>query len=242
MPKPTVAQQLCHDIVEPALKASANNVKSHLSRKSIIKAASSRSETKPSRSVYIEKKSVTKKIAPTESSKSRVNTLKSSGTVLRKKFIDSAINTLISGPLRCDNYCVTMVRKRDQNPCKCGSKKVIPKAISHKVIQTPSRKNFSKMDKACANRFDAVTCGTQFYDSHSSKLKSAINKSRSRTNIYFKAPYEKALESNNEINRSNRILNQENKLDRYNDRFESTSYFGGKRWALSDFPIRGPDF
>ncbi|CAF4841461.1 unnamed protein product [Pieris macdunnoughi] len=171
MPRPTVAQQLCHEIVEPILKASANNVKSNMSRKS-IKCTNSKNEAKPTHSVYIEKKRAVSKIVPIGNTKSGINTLKARETILKKHFIDFGINTLISGPLRCDNYCVTMVRSRDQNPCKCSQKKI------HLLLEAAR----DLINQLCT-KFSACP-----------------------------------------------------------NRTENANHFGGNRWALSDFPIRGPDF
>lgn len=238
MPRPTVAQQLCHDIVEPILKASANNVMANMSRKS-IKCINNKNEAKPTRSVYIEKKRTVSKVIPIGNTKSGINTLKSRETLLKRQLIDSGINTLISGPLKCDNYCVTMVRSRDQNPCKCSQRKITRKG-NNKIIQTLSTKNFSYMDKACAHHIDAVNCGIQACDKQSI-IKSSLRTTKFRNNINVNIPQKESIILQSEFDR----FKKDNGHNRLKISFyspESTNCCSGNRWTLSDLPIRGPDF
>ncbi|CAG4960119.1 unnamed protein product [Colias eurytheme] len=238
---PTVAEKLCRDLVEPVFKPSSinNNVKFKQVKKPTK--SSSNFSGKPNRAVYLEKRRVINKIIPSENKRPSLSkTLKSKETILKKCFVDIAVNTLATGPLRCDNYCVTMVRKRDQNSCKCSKQKVKPKASS-KIIQTLYKNSF--MDKACAQSLQKVNCGTQFLEWQSSILKSNSKRApKSKTNINFIIPKD-SLNSIHDERKSSRIyINCNRKHSEPSYHNLSAHCLGGKRWALSNYPIRGPDF
>lgn len=221
-----VAQKLCDEIVEPALKPSKDSATKRSTSK-FLSQCPSRQDSKTTRSIIIEKRKVINKLVPNDSNSSRTK-FRSKETLLKKKFTDIAVNTLITGPLRCDSDCVTMVRKRDNKcSCKCAQKRMNYKA-SAKQIQTSNTRNFSLTDKACAQCIETASCGTQFLE----KL-SGVIKPQSSTGT---------KKSSKDIMKIHSSVKDRLKQEETISRPAFINYMGARRWALSQYPTRGPDF
>lgn len=224
-----VAQKLCDEIVEPVLKPSKDNATKRSSSK-FLSQCPSRQDSKSTRSITIEKRKVINKLVPNDSNSSRTK-FKSKETLFKKKFTDIAVNTLITGPLRCDNDCVTMVRKRDNKcSCKCAQKRLNYKA-SAKQIQTFDSRHFSLTDKACAQCIETASCGTQFLE----KLSGGVLKPQSSTGT--KKSSKDIIKINSSFKDPYRVRQEESTT-----KPAFINYMGARRWALSQYPTRGPDF
>lgn len=231
--KPTLAQKLCNEIVEPALNPSSNNIT--IARSKFMPQNQTKTDGKPTRTIVVAKKRVINKLTPhpLDSSKTVVNKLKSKETFLRKLLVDISTNTLITGPLKCDNDCITMVRRRDNNcSCKYFNKKHCSKASS-KQIQTANnnRSNFL-MDKACAQYIDTVSCGTQYLG------KLSTLKVPDKSQIILKASNDVCSP---DIRRNIKRMRAESLRSEYKSS-NIGFYLPNKRWALSQYQKRGPDF
>ncbi|XP_072933476.1 uncharacterized protein [Epargyreus clarus] len=221
---PTIAQKLCHDIVDPILASSSANIAQYVQSRKSFKSVHGNSSirfAKPTKSIVIEKKKIVSQLEP--SSKTVISQLKSKDRILRKEFVDVGVNTLISGPLRCDNNCVTNVRKRDQ--CSCKLRKKINFQASTKQVQTLN-KTCSRSDKACTHCIDTMNTGTQFME----------NLNRLRTQISNRL----LLNQSNEFEPQFSFRNTPRTSSRMSKTINLNQY--GKRWALSSYPTRGPDF
>lgn len=224
----SIAQKLCDELVEPALKPSKDSTTKRSSNK-FLSRSNSRPDSKSSRSIIIEKKKVINRLVPNDSNASRTK-FKSKDTLLKKKFTDIAVNTLITGPLRCDNDCVTMVRKRDNKcSCKCAQKRLNYKA-SAKQMQTISSRHFSLTDKACAQCIETNSCGTQFLEKLSGVLKPQNSTGTKKSSIDMK------------INSSLKYPFRVRPEGSTPSKPTILNYMGARRWALSQYPTRGPDF
>lgn len=222
---PSIAQKLCNDIVEPILASSTIDIsRCEQPRKSLksIHGNSSIRYAKPTKSVVIEKKKIISQLEP--SSNSVISQLKSRDKILRKEFTEAGINTLISGPLRCDNNCVTNVRKRDE--CNCKIRKKINFKGSTKQVQTLNNA-CSRSDKACTHYIDTMNTGTQFIENLNNRMRTQIS---NRLLLNRSNEFEPQFSFRNTPRPSSRT-NQTINLNQY-----------GKRWALSSYPTRGPDF
>lgn len=147
----SVADKLCNDIVEPVLKQASTRTQGPLTSSKSSKTIHPK-DNRTIRSVSIHKKEEITTLGPRDHTGSRVvlNKLKSKETVYKKNFLDTAINTLVTGPLKCDNNCVTNVRTREGNYCcKCGSHRRTLVDKRAKEIQT--FKGFLFADKACGH-------------------------------------------------------------------------------------------
>ncbi|XP_028160332.1 uncharacterized protein LOC114352796 [Ostrinia furnacalis] len=233
----SIAQKLCDEICEESpLKHSKHSTRESCKKLNQAQASNSRYDGRPTRSIVVEKKRVVNKVVPSSScSKSKIviNKFKSKETLLKKTFVDSAQNTIITGPLRCDNDCVTMVRKRDnKGNCKCGNKRINCR-VSAKEIQTFDTKNYCQLDKACAQCVETVNCGTQFLERLSSRKPLPLNM-RSQAKLCNEIDTQTNEGSKENEKSRNDIICSKSKIN-YN-------FMGARRWALSQFPARGPDF
>lgn len=227
---PNIAQKLCHDIVEPELKRSTKPITGKSANK--FTSSSTKRNVKPPRFVHNHTQANSKtKISHTNG----VTVLKSKASIL-KSLADTAVNTIVTGPLRCDNNCVTLVRRRDnQRSCKCGHKSPNIKA-SAKSIQTLLRKDFNRTDKACTHCVETATCGTQLLKNNSLPG----NQKRSKSTITIKVPVGR-LECSTELSPYVKRYCCHNHLQ--NNAVEPClRYVTAKQWALSHYPTRGPDF
>ncbi|XP_026761343.1 uncharacterized protein LOC113520268 [Galleria mellonella] len=220
----TIAEKLCKEIVDPALKSSSKTP-AEKSRHITQQTTSNRQDGRSTRSIVIEKKKEINKLIPRNNTSAIVgNKFKSKETILKKNFVDIACNTLVTGPLRCDIDCVTMVRKRDNHcTCKCAHKRVNSKA-SVKQVQTYDIRNYGFTDKACTQYVETLSCGTQFLE----KLTENRSRFGSKTKAdqhSVKEPTENGPNLYININRGSNICRKI-----------------AKRWAISRYPVRGPDF
>ncbi|XP_037301991.1 uncharacterized protein LOC119192266 [Manduca sexta] len=227
-----IAQKLCDEIVEPALNPSRTNTSAVNSNKYFYNSA--KQEPKTTRSVVIEKRKVINKLLPYESGTRRnVKTIHSKDTVLRKKYVDVGSNTYITGPLRCDNNCVTLVRRRETR-CSCKIPQKRTTKANVKQIQTLGWKNYAFTDKACARCIETVNCGTQFYDAYCNETRVPKTSRNTVPTVRDIKPWSIMQESPNVRRELSNTINRPTNLSHY--------YMGGKRWALSQYPTRGPDF
>lgn len=132
----------------------------------------SQCSNKHASSVIIKKK-VTSKICP---SNHKAIKSKTQEPLLENKFQTKATNTDITGPLKSDTNCLTMIQQRKKCSCKC----TIQKHMSDKMIQNLNNLNIIQSDKACIHTVKTISCGTQFSDNlidkSTSKLKSSENR------------------------------------------------------------------
>lgn len=227
---PNVAQKLCHDIVEPVLKQSTANIgRVKSTNKPNNSSSTLKQNVKPTKFVHIDRKTSSKTKALHTDGITKPSILKS--------LADTAVNTLVSGPLRCDNNCITLVRKRDHHSsCKCGNKSSKTNCKA-KSIQTILNKDFSRIDRACMHCIQTATCGTQFLDKNCIL---GIKKTKSKSHIGL-VPEITRIETNLTLDRY--LNNQRDPCNHHVDnKMSSFRYVTPKRWALSNYPIRGPDF
>lgn len=232
----SIAQKLCDEICEESPQSRHNSHrKTGENNRKLYQASSSRYVGRPTRSITVEKeRTINKVVPPNNSSRSKIviNKFKSKETLLKKTFVDTALNTIITGPLRCDHEAVTAVRRREyKGNCKCGNK---PNCrVSAKEIQTFDN-NYGQLDKACAHCVETVNCGTQFLERLSSRrmLSPNINSRaklctevNTQTNTEVKKDYE---------TRTRPFLGTQ--------KSKTSNFMGARRWALSQYNTRGPDF
>lgn len=238
----SIAQRLCSEIVEPVFNTPQNFSTFNTSKKNyhspIVSAKHHRSGC---RSIVAQKKKASK-LAPRDSEGSRIllQKLKSKETLNNKLLIDAAVNTYITGPLKCDTDCVTNVRKRDARcVCKCSHGRLTNCRASAKRIQTLNNIGYFNADKACAQIVETVSCGTQFLD----KLGQFTNLNNlcSRTMANKETM---ALLITPNCARIERPCQEAHFscTNRTSVRPSSQSNFLTKRWAMSPYPVRGPDF
>lgn len=237
---PTIAQKLCDDIVEPILKSSKiqNNILSN-EKKNL-----NNQNGRAVQSSYSQRRQV---ISKNQSYSS--NTSHGLKKDVSKKYENSAINTEITGQLRCNNNCITLLRKRDNHVlCRCNNNKQSNFKLRSKEIQTINKKDCSLKDKSCTHCVETVSCGTQLFDDSNSILKKNGSRSRSKTNITIKLQ-----ESNQSLTKlcndikeyetfiENNLNNiQKKQIKSYTSPI--SKYVEGRYWAISNYPARGPDF
>lgn len=218
-----IAHQLFEEIVEPAcVERNTANVGLETSwRKPTVRLLGSNHQNKPTRSIVIEKEKVINKLVPRSSKLSDrghsvINQYKSKETILKKQFTETAVNTTDSGTPKSDGQCVTSIRKRVGNSCKCSPRRHNCQ-VTTQEIQT-SDKQIIFIDRACSRCFEQLTRGTQASGTTDEvKMFSSIG-------IDPKPP----------CRVPNLILRSERKL--------SHSVMGARRWSLSKYAQRGPDF
>lgn len=217
-----IAQQLCDEIVEPPLKPSKDSIRKKSLSKLLNQCSSSQeSDDETTRPIIIEKRKITSRLVPNTSKAGR--TKSKSKEILKKKFTDTSVNTKITGTRGCDNNCMTLLRKRDKNNCNCGQKRLNCKSIAKQVQTFPSKDYFFLSDKACAQCIETVSCGTQFLEKQSG-LSTGVRKSNKDITMIHTA--------------YNRIKQEESTTPRT----AFLSDMGARRWAISRYPARGPDF
>jgi hypothetical protein len=234
----SIAQKLCNEIYdETSIKQSKRSILRD-SKKSVT-TSRSRYNGQPTTSIVIEKRREINKLVPKDkTSKSRtvIQKFKSRETLLDKKFVDAGLNTVITGPLKCDNDCITMVRRRDNKVCSCSCTKAdkrISFLTSGKEVQTVDLKYYPVLDKACAQQIETVNCGTQLLEwSNHGEIKNDGGNMPSTIDVQIKSAI------------SRRDMNNLSQDKSYNSSFaRNFNVKGIRRWALSrNGPARGPDF
>lgn len=262
-----IAKELCDKIVEPVNGSSSSNHDGihHVSSHPHVSTKISRTvyhcpkiddhDGKPKRtkSIIIEKKKVVTKIPPKSSngSKNALKRFKSSEILLKKKLADMAVNTIMSGSFRCDNQCNTLVRQRalqKTSDCKCYNKR-----LCNKINPIVPKKSYSKhrlKDKACAQMIETKSCGTQFLENvrrENSTVRFKPYGIATQTSICAPATIEVGMQSltcpdtRSQAPTKKIELRQIQGLDNTlgaNVNAATTA----RRWALSRYPILGPDF
>lgn len=226
-----VAQKLCNEIVEPVLQT-APRISNVRNSNRLIHHWPTKKNGKPTRTIVVEKKKVINKITPRGSDAGRtvVKQLTSTESFSEKKLVDIAVNTFITGSFKCDNECVTMVRRRDNRcNCKCAHKRKNLKA-SPKEIQTFDTMDYMHADKACAQCIETASCGTQFLKNLSKDITKGTKSGLKINKVVRPTPNETFKFQKGSSN----ILND--------SRFSNSSVKGARLWALSQYPNRGPDF
>lgn len=237
---PTIAQKLCQDIVVPGLKLD-ENIKGMSSGK--LLSSSIRHSVKSTisqRSGSLDRSKLLKYEPPhTNSSKVRGN--KSGITVSKKNITNASVNTLVSGPLRCDNNCVTSLRKRNnQGICKCMDNK---RKGSAKETQTLLKVNYSLSDKACFQCIEQVSCGTQILNNKNNVMKQiGINVNNLNPPTRRKEFDEDIYHTDQNSDRCTYKSQDRSKFPPTTNCKPSLRYISAKRWAVTNFPTRGPDF
>ncbi|XP_013186010.2 uncharacterized protein LOC106131444 [Amyelois transitella] len=266
-----IAQKLCEEIVDPVVKSTSKIPSSQVhqsklpSKKSSTANSRNRNIGKPTRSVVI-KKEKTNKIVPNGSSKTVINKFRSKETILKKDYVEIGVNTEVSGSLRCDNNCITAVRKRGPNKCggsgvtscKCSLKRVRLKGTP-KLIQTEQLHTCSLLDKACTQCVETASFGTTpfvKYDDNApaSSFKQSKTTFREPT-LAFKESYHNMKEPRKYFYKpqhsfpgQHQSFNEYHSISKEPQRRKTdihgsfVSYRSCKRWALSQYPVRGPDF
>ncbi|CAH0596272.1 unnamed protein product [Chrysodeixis includens] len=238
----SIAQRLCSEIVEPVFNTSQNFSTFNTSKKlnhhhGPTVSAKHRSGCRP---VVAQKKKVSK-LPPrdTDGSHTLLQKLKSKETLLKSDLIDTAVNTLITGPLKCDIDCVTNVRKRDARcVCKCAHGRVANCKASTKRIQTLSNLGYINSDKACAQIVETVSCGTQFLE----KLGHFSNQNNLSTKTMVNKETMALLLKPNSVKNEKPSQDARNTYTNRVSERVSHSHLIAKRWAMSPYPVRGPDF
>ncbi|CAH2095247.1 unnamed protein product [Euphydryas editha] len=229
----TIARKLCHDIVEPVLKPSPNDSKKLSTSENFENTFSNSGNNVKSRQTikFDKKKSV--KIVPSNKTDISINKGKFSKKGIKTKSVNTAINTLNSVPISCDNNSLTLIHKQNHQ-----------KGIS-KGNQTQWKKNSSISDKSCTNCVETVSCGTQFIDNNINGLiKQSCTKLKSNIVIHIQDGKETY-----KVKRKETLANEESfkfhvEKSHMNiiSKPSSLRYVGTKCWALSNYPTRGPDF
>lgn len=215
----TIAQKLCAKIVDPAYKTSTANIGIETSYQ---RPRTTFFQNKPTRSITIEKEKVINKLVPLaykscDKGHAVINQFKSKETILKKQFTDSGINTAKTGTLKSDNQCVTSIRKRDGNYCRCSIKRNNNCQVTTQKIQTLDR-ILTHVDRASSWYIEQSTRSTQVLD--------RIDETKVYSSIGLNAGV--AHRSANHISK--------------NEKRSSHSIMGARRWSLSKYAPRGPDF
>lgn len=239
----SIAQRLCSEIVEPVFNTPQNFSTYKTPKKNHHSPIASAKHLRSGcRSLVVQKKKVSKP-APRETEGSRIllQRFKSKEIINNTLLIDTAVNTYITGPLKCDTDCVTNVRKRDPRcVCKCSHGRLASCKASAKRIQTLNNIGYFNADKACAQIVETASCGTQFLD----VLGHFNNQNRiCPRKMVNKETMALLITPNNA--RFERPSCQEAHFsctNRPSVRPSSHSNSITKRWAMSPYPVRGPDF
>lgn len=204
-------------------------------------------------------------------SSSRITKFKSEDTILdsTRTYVNTAVNTTIKGSFVNDE-CVTLVRKRADIKCVCRtpSRCSFSTRVRHaKQVQTFDNKLFSKLsDKACFHCVETTTRGTQFLvvpgiqdrvdnvirdmarrnlrQTHSSRRHSLNTqpsnvKRECQTGLMSKQK-SPVLRTGTQANRSQNNDRQESTKNFM--KIPSVNFMGARRWSLSQYITRGPDF
>ncbi|KPI98739.1 hypothetical protein RR46_10057 [Papilio xuthus] len=168
----------------------------------------------PTRSILVEKRKVVNNIIPKGKSAVVITKFKTRETVYNKVFTDKSTNTIISGPLTSNVECMTNIRKRAI--CTCGRAMIPP--LDVKDVQT-SKIQLYQADKSCfycSEPQSCITRSTQFFD-----VSETVENNICNSKSFLKGHKPGSSRSNRPI---------------YIDSYSA------KRWALSKYPKRGPDF
>nr|XP_053615280.1 uncharacterized protein LOC128678054 [Plodia interpunctella] len=258
-----IAQKLCEEIVDPNLNSKVASSKT-AGKKSSTGSNRSKYNGRSTHSIVIKKEREVNKIVPQGSNKTVINKFRSKETVLKKTFVDTGVNTVVSGSLRCDNDCITDVRKRDKfyfgsvkSTCKCSTKRSCKKGTP-KLIQTDYyKKPYALLDKACTQCVETASFGQvtpSCFKNKSGDLKPIIKEPK----LSFKESFYKMITPRKQSHVSQQSFPepqlyvdeyssiskepQRNKVEKYGSPYHNLSYRTCKRWALSQYPVRGPDF
>lgn len=209
----TIAQKLCAKIVDPGCKTSTANIGIETSwhrPRTIF-------QNKPTRSIVIEKEKVINKLIPRASNlcdkgHAVINQFKSKETILKKLFTDTAVNTTATH----DSQCVTSIRKRDVNYCRCSPRRNNCQVATQEIQTLDS--TLMHVDRALS------WCIEQ--SSRSTQVVPKVEESKVYSSIGLNARV--ALRGSNQIPKS--------------EKKSSHSIMGARRWSLSKYSQRGPDF
>lgn len=238
-----IAQRLCDDIVEPSLvRSSLVSVTTNTNHDKASKRAASRSSSirpmgKPTTSIIVEQKKVTN-ILPRDSTNNKnrnkpaLNKFRSNQKISIKQFTDIAVNTIVTGPLKCDNNCLTLVKKRNNSSCRCNNKRVSSKAD---IKERVTKDNSMYTDKACYQVIEKENRGTQFLERLSEDLKnSACSRVNAKTTSkLWSAQKKKSTLLIREFYKNSQPFSRDSPLN--------LQYYGARRWALPNSD-RKPDF
>lgn len=243
----SVAQKLCDEIVEPAFRTPPNVY--NTSRKCLFPTTSSRRYNVP----YTNSGSATRSIVIPRKRQSVNRTLQREGILNKSSFrsrdrgyevsiydndlVDTAINTIVTGPLTCDQDCVTDVRKRDINnhkcACKCSHRGLPNCRLSVKQVQTVNTRKYLLADKACSQMVETMSCGTQFLERLSCASKRERRHDKRHSHNYTMADL-----ASRQYGYAKHMEESGTTLDQRAHVVMSSA----KRWALNHYPVRGPDF
>lgn len=218
-----IAQELTETIVEPAcIERTTANIGIETSwHKPTVRLLGTNLQNKPTRSIIVEKEKIINKLVPRSSKLSDkghsiINQYKSKETILKKLFTETAVNTTESGTSKSDGQCVTSIRRRDGNSCRCSPRHNKCQVLTQE-IQTSDTK-LVYIDRACSRCFQQLSRGTQVLGTTGEvKIFSSIGLDP-RT----------ACRGPIQIPRS--------------ERKSSHCIMGARRWSLSKYAQRGPDF
>lgn len=216
----TIAQKLCAKVVEPASKTSTANIAIETS----WRRPRTNFQNKPTRSIIIEKQKIINKLVPRASNlcdkgHAVINQFKSKETILKKLFTDTGINTTESGTPKSDSQCVTSIRKRDGNYCRCSPRRNNNCQVTSQEIQTLDRTLIYR-DRASSRTIEQSTRSTQ------------VLGKVDEVKVYCSI----GLDARVAHLESNQITKSEKKIK------SSHSIMGARRWSLSKYAQRGPDF
>lgn len=230
-----IARKLCNDVVDHPWKGSNDDLTLN---KTTCKTVTH--SNKPKRSITIEKKKVTNKVS--NPVKDIRHNIKSKETVSKKKIIDASVNTLVSGPLRCDNDCVTVVRKRDNKEnCKC-SQRSRNNPLCSIQIQTLDD-NIFHANKACSASVEMANCSTQVFDKSKCSDSTQIRSNFKMFNYNRPTSERRETMFINNIKKNHELTqNKYSNMINNNKPTYRNNFSGARRWALSQLPIQGPDF
>lgn len=191
---------------------------------------------KPTMKVVIEKKKVINKLLPPNSSTNKTSVIKrfrSNGIISQKQFTNTSINTQVTGSLKCDNNCLTVVRKRNYGSCRCSHKSGSIN-MDFKETQASGHK-YQFTDKACFQNVETVNRGTQFLERLSGVIKNSTNRMNAKSSSKFVPKHERKS--------TPLISNVYKRLQPLNNRDcpLNLQYFGARRWTLPNSD-RKPDF
>ncbi|CAG9793491.1 unnamed protein product [Diatraea saccharalis] len=228
----SVAQKLCEKIYEEtSTRSFKHGIKSNTpnSVSFISSSTSNRYKGRPTNSIIVEKKREINKVLPKTNAyrnKIVINKFKSKETLLKKKFVDVSSNTIKTGPLKCDNDCVTIVRRRDSK-CTCGQKRN-KFLFSTKDTQTLNFKHHPTLDKASARCVSMINCAVQEENKHSMNK---ISKAKLVYDVDVQTSFNK-----NSMKRQMQDKSAGAPIK------TNTNNMVVRRWAISKGPARGPDF
>lgn len=213
-----IAQTLCAKLIEPSYETSTANIAIETSwhRPRI------NNQNKPTRSIVIEKEKVINKLVPRarnlgDKRHAVINQFKSKETILKKQFTDTAINTTVSGAPKSDSQCVTSIRKRDGNYCRCSPRRNNNCKVTSQEIQTLDR-TLMRVDKASSRCIEQSSRSTQVLDK--------VDEVKVFSSIGLDTRF------------PNRVSNQVHKSGKKS----SQSTMGARRWSVAKYSERGPDF